>query len=162
VPLDRLIPIKDLYPYQSAFLWHPCTNQSYDAKRLRIRGQNYPTGLGVRAPAYARYILKPEWSRFVALAGVDDNLLDPDNGANLAQYPSVVFKVFIDGRPMAESPVMRISQVPWRFDVPIPSGSRQLVLVCDDAGSRSPCDLGNWVNAGFVASKAEPGSLDEN
>jgi hypothetical protein len=153
VPLDRLVPIKDLYTYQSVFLWHPRTNQSYDAKPLRIRGQTYSNGLGMRAPAYARYDLKPEWSRFVALAGIDDNLLDRGNGANLAQYPSLVFKVFIDGRLAAESPVMRISQVPWRFDVPIPSGSRQLVLVCDDAGSRSPCDLGNWVEAGFLLNK---------
>jgi hypothetical protein len=89
----------------------------------------------------------------VALAGVDDNLLDQNLGSNGARYPSVVFKVFVDGRLAAESPVMRISQVPWRFDVPIPPGSRQIVLVCDDAGSRSPYDLGNWVEAGFVLDK---------
>ena len=150
VPLDSLVPIKDLYTYQSAFLWHPVANHSYENNPLRIRGRNFAQGLGMRAPAYARYDLQPEWSRFVALVGIDDKLLDRDNGANIAQYPSVVFKVIIDGRLAAESPVMRISQVPWRFDVPIPSGSRQLTVVCDDAESRSPYDLGNWVEAGFL------------
>ena len=113
----------------------------------------YAKGYGMRAPAYLRYDLKPEWSRFVALAGVDDNMLAHELGRSIAMYPSVVFKVFIDGRLAAESPVTRISQAPWRFDVPIPPGARQIVLVCDDAGSRSPYDLGNWVEAGFVLEK---------
>jgi len=44
---------------------------------------------------------------------------------------------------------MRISQEPWRFDVKIPQGSRQIILVCDDMEDRSPYNLGNWVNTGF-------------
>ena len=84
---------------------------------------------------------------------VDDNMLSHELGRSIAMYPSVVFKVFIDGRLAAESPVTRISQAPWRFDVPIPPGARQIVLVCDDAGSRSPYDLGDWVEAGFVLKK---------
>jgi hypothetical protein len=48
---------------------------------------------------------------------------------------------------------MHVSQVPWRAVVPFPSDSRQIVFVCDDAGSRSPYDLGNWVEAGFVLDK---------
>lgn len=153
LPLGGLTTVTDLYakngPVHAAFLLHPQANQSYAGKPLRIRGQKYTAGLGMRAPAYARYDLKPEMRRFVALAGVDDNLLDQHLGSNAARYPSVVFKVFVDGQLAAESPVMRISQVPWRFDVPIPPGSRQIVLVCDDANSRSPYDLGNWVEAGF-------------
>jgi hypothetical protein len=47
----------------------------------------------MRAPAYIRYSLKPEWKSFVALAGVDDNMLDVQLGRNLAMYPKMVFKV---------------------------------------------------------------------
>jgi hypothetical protein len=162
VALETLPAVADQYtrngPQYGVFIWHPHKNESYDGKPLRIRGRPYPTGLGMRAPAYARYDLQPAWARFVALAGVDDHLIDHDLGANLARYPSLVFKVFIDGQLAAESPVMRISQTPWRFDVPIPSGSRQIVLVCDDAGSRSPYDLGNWVEAGFLL---RPGTVLE-
>jgi hypothetical protein len=43
------------------------------------------------------YEIKPEWKRFVALAGADENLVSMSNGSNLAMHPSVVFKVFIDG-----------------------------------------------------------------
>ena len=155
VTIDRLAPVVDLYakngPEYAAFLWHPKINQSYEGKPLRVRGQQYAGGLGMRAPAYARYDLKPEYRRFVALAGVDDHMIDRNHGANIARYPSVVFKIFLDGQLAAQSPVVRISQAPWRFDVPIPPGSRQIVLVCDDADSRSPYDLGNWVDAGFLS-----------
>ena len=61
--------------------------------------------------------------------------------------------LFIDGRPVGQSPVMRISQPAWRFHIPIPPGSRQITLCATDAGDRSPYDLANWVDAGFVAGK---------
>jgi hypothetical protein len=153
VDLDLVRPVTDLYAAVNgetfACLWHPRMNQSFEGKPLRIRGQKYAKGVGMKAPAYIRYDLKPEWKRFVALAGVADDMLDINLGRNLARYPSVVFKVFVDGELAAESPVMRISQTPWRFDVPLPEGSRVLSLAVSDAGDRSPYDLANWVAAGF-------------
>jgi hypothetical protein len=153
ITLDKLVPVKDLYAQISdihaSFLWLPVVNRSYEEKSLRIREKTYENGIGMRAPAYVRYMIKPEWKRFVALAGVDDNMLTHYLGANIAGLPKVVFKIFIDGKLTAESPVMRISQEPWRFDVPFPAESRQIVLVCDEAGERSPYNLGNWVEAGF-------------
>jgi hypothetical protein len=65
-------------------------------------------------------------------------------------HSSVVFCIYIDGVKMAESPVMRLSQEPWRFDVVIPKGSRRINISCMDAGSNSMLDYGNWANAGFV------------
>lgn len=153
ITLDKLIPVKDLYAQISdvhaSFLWLPVLNHSYEEKALRIREKTYESGIGMRAPAYIRYMIKPEWKRFVALAGVDDNMLTHNLGVNIAGLPEVVFKIFIDGNLTAESPVMRISQETWRFDIPIPAESRQIVLVCDEAGERNPWNLGNWVDAGF-------------
>ena len=99
--------------------------------------------------------MKPEYDRFVVLAGVDDNMLDMHLGRFVAGHPSVVLKVFLDGKLTAESPVMRISQEPWRFDVKIPAGARQIDVVAVDADSRSPYDLANWVEAGFVLKNAK-------
>ena len=154
LPLDTLTPMADLYaaagPVYAACLWQPVMNQSFERQPLRMRAVTYDKGVGMRAPAYLRYEIGPQWDRFVALAGIDDNLLDKDLGRNLAMYPSVVFKVFIDGQCMAQSPVMRISQAPWRFDVKIPAGSRRISLVADDDGKHSPYNLANWAGAGFV------------
>ena len=148
VPLEGLQLVPDLY--SASWLWQPKKDASYDGQPLRIRGTRYAKGYGTRAPAYLRFDLKPEWTRFVALAGVDDNMLNHDLGLEIAGFPLVVFKVFLDGKLAAESPATRISQAPWRFNVPIPPGSRQIVLVSDDAGARGPYNLGNWVEAGFV------------
>ena len=137
----------------SIWFWHPQKNESFEKRVLQIRKKTYARGLGMRAPAYARYELKPEYDRFVALVGNDDHLSDDKDGRFVAMYSSVVYRVTIDGVLAAESPVMRISFEPWRFDVKIPEGARQINLVTMDAGSRSAYDLGNWVDAGFVLKK---------
>lgn len=117
---------------------------------LRLRGERFEKGVGMHAPSQLIYELKPEYERFVAEVGVDDYLVDVQHGSNLGMHPSVVFKVFIDGKLAASSPVMRILEVPWRMDVPIPPGSRRISLVATDAGDGNREDLANWVNAGFV------------
>ncbi|HMO66039.1 MAG TPA: NPCBM/NEW2 domain-containing protein, partial [Verrucomicrobiota bacterium] len=110
-------------------------------------------GLGIHAPCALAYELKPEYRRFVALAGADENLIAVSHGSNLARYPSVIFKVFLDGREAAASPVMRVQSPAWRFDVELPAGARTISLVAMDAGDGSREDFANWVNAGFVVEK---------
>ena len=129
------------------------TNRSYAGTDLRIRGVKYAKGLGVHAPAQTVYAIQPEYSRFVALAGIDDSIRDKNMGRERAMYPSVVFRVFLDGELAAESPVLRISQEPWRVSIAIPRGSRAISLAATDAGDGNRHDLADWVNAGFVLRK---------
>jgi nicotinamidase-related amidase len=131
-------------------LWYPQKWKSFEGKPLRIRNVTYAHGLGFRAPSSVQYAIKPEYKRFVALAGVDDNIIGQENARFVGMHCSVVFCVYIDGVKIAESPVMRLSQEPWRFDVAIPEGSRRINISCMDAGSRDILDYGNWVNAGFI------------
>ena len=65
----------------------------------------------------------------------------------------MVFKVFIDGKEAAASPVMRVLSSAWRFDVPIPAGSKFINLVAMDAGDGSREDFADWANAGFIVRK---------
>jgi nicotinamidase-related amidase len=149
VAVGELKPVPRQYPHLDCF-WLPKVNRSYEGKPLQVRGRRYAAGLGMRAPANELYELKPEYERFVALAGVDDNRVSEDMGRSVAMHASLVFQVFVDGELAAESPVVRTGQEPWRFDVKLPRVARRINLVTADAGSRSPYDLGNWVNAGFV------------
>ncbi|HAV60761.1 MAG TPA: hypothetical protein DCY13_00150, partial [Verrucomicrobiales bacterium] len=82
-----------------------------------------------------------------------EQLVTISNGSNLAKYPSIVFKIFIDGREAAASPVMRIQSPAWRFDVEIPQGARAISLIAMDAGDGSREDFADWVEAGFVLKK---------
>jgi len=152
--LDAIKSLPDPYgrhaPVLNACLWHPVANKSYNRQRLRVRGQGYEKGLGMRAPSNARYALKPEYRTFVALVGVDDSICNRNRGRNVAMHSSVVFKVFVDGKLLAQSPVMRTLTGPWGFEVNLPQGARQINLAVTDAGTRSSYDLGNWCQAGFV------------
>jgi nicotinamidase-related amidase len=148
VYLDRL---KAAVPYRPNWRWEPKSNQSFGGAPLSIRDATYGKGMGMRAPGNLLYEIKPGYDRFVARAGVDDEPFRQRSRAQfLATYPSVRFQVYIDGTLASESPIMRLSQEPWRFDVKIPSHSRLINLVLTDAGSRSPLDLADWVDAGFV------------
>jgi hypothetical protein len=151
VYLDDLDYIPNEYLKTVNFcIWYPVKSKSFEGKALKVRGKTYQHGLGFRAPSSVQYEIKPEYKRFVALAGVDENMLSQNNGRFLAMHPSVIFKVFIDGKLAAESPVMRISQEPWRFDIAIPPNSRRINISCTDANSRNILDYGNWLDAGFV------------
>jgi hypothetical protein len=164
IPALPDIHMSDLTPVRSVGFGHtyggvvrysgntgpPRKDQSNLAQPLRVNRQVYQRGLGVHAPCEVTYDLKPDYLRFVALAGVDENLIQISNGSNLAKYPSVVFKVFIDGAEVSASPVMRILFPAWRFDVTIPPGAKSISLVAMDAGDGSREDFADWVNAGFV------------
>jgi nicotinamidase-related amidase len=146
--LDQLKP---LTPARPDWRWEVKTNQAFTGGPLKIRECTYNMGVGMRAPANVLYEVKPSYARFVARAGIDDDPFQQrPNARFLATYPSAQFQVYIDGNLASESPVMRLGQEPWRFDVRIPERSRLINMVVTDAGSRSPLDLADWVDAGFV------------
>ena len=128
----------------------PVLNRSYSGGEIVLRGESYAAGIGVDAPSQLLYAILPEYRRFVGRAGVDEGIVADDLGRAVAMYPSVVFRVYIDGRLAAESPPMRIQHEPWRFDVEIPSGSRAISLVAADGGNGNRHDLADWIEAGFV------------
>ena len=129
----------------------PSLDASYLHVPLKLRGVPYEKGLGVEAPSQLLYGLKPDYTCFVGLAGIDETMLEDENGRNRAMHPSVIFKVYIDGNLMAESPIMRISQEPWRFEVDIPSGSKKISLVVVPNSENTRENFANWVNAGFIS-----------
>ncbi len=131
----------------------PQKDKSNLGQDLKIARSVHQHGLGVHAPCELVYAIKPEYRRFVALAGADENIVGMSNGSNLAKYPSIVFKVFIDGKQAAASPVMRVLSPAWRFDVEIPAGARMISVVAMDAGDGSREDFADWADAGFILQK---------
>ena len=131
----------------------PQKDKSNLDQELKINRAVYQQGMGVHAPCALMYEIKPEYKSFVALAGADENLISISNGSNLARYPSVVFKVFIDFKEAAASPALRVLSPAWRFNVPIPDGASIINLVAMDAGDGSREDFADWANAGFVVGR---------
>lgn len=149
VYVDQLQPVKPVL--RPDWRWEPKIDRAFTGASLSIRDAAYSKGIGMRAPANLLYEIQPGYDRFVARAGVDDApYRERPHAQFLATYPSARFQVYIDGTPTAESPVMRLSQEPWRFDIKIPANSRLINLVVSGIGSHSPLDLANWVDAGFI------------
>lgn len=161
------VAVGDLHPVRSVGFGHtyggqvrysgmtqaPQKDRSNRGEELRLDRRVFSRGLGVHAPCEVTYAIPMGARRFVALAGVDENLVRMNHGSNLARYPSVVFKVFVDGKEIAGSPVMRMQTPAWRFDEALAKGARKLSLVVMDAGDGNREDYANWAEAGFVMEK---------
>ena len=151
------VHLSDLEPIETSFHPYnvnaPKTDRSVRRTQLKMRGVKYERGMGVLAPAQLVYELDAKYDRFVARAGVDEAMMCDCYGWGNAIYPAIIFRVFIDGKLAAESPVQRINEEPWRFDVAIPRGSRIISLAAVSAGDTFGFDHADWANAGFVLGK---------
>lgn len=117
---------------------------------MTLRGVDYHQGITLHAPGWIEFRIPPGTTRFVALAGADDAPKGRFNAQFLGQRPSMVFRVVVDGKRVADSPVMRLGQVPWPFDIPLPKDAKTLRLEVADAGDGSRLDYGDFVQAGFL------------
>lgn len=141
--------------------------RSVDGHVLTNRDRKFGQGIGVQAPSELVFALKPEYRRFVALAGVDDECMHWDHPDGLPQWPQwsrpihgptsyrisqVIFQVSIDGRTVAETPPLFNGVLAWGIDVEIPPGARQMALRVKDVESRltDPHGHGDWLDAGFI------------
>lgn len=125
----------------------PQKDKSIEGRPLSVAGSTFAKGLGTHADSEIVYDLHPEYARFVAVAGIDDEIA--------LGKASVVFRVEIDGVIVA-SPVVRRDgrSQRWHFDLPIPPGSRRLKLVAWGTHDGVSYDHADWVNAGFVTQYA--------
>ncbi len=136
--------LSDLKPLRATVGWggRPQMDRSIQGGPLSIGGNRYARGVGVHAVSAMDYELKPDLRRFVAVVGVDDEMKD-------CSQASVVFEVWLDGRPTARSILMRPGDC-YYFDVPIPAGSKRVRLVVGDGGDSIYADHADWANAGFL------------
>jgi hypothetical protein len=143
-------------------------NRSVVGNVLTNHDRKFSKGIGVQAPSEIVFPIKPEYKRFVALAGVDDECTRWDNPDGLKQHPwqwsrsihgptsyrmsQVIFEVEIDGKTVAETPRLFNGEKAWGFDVEIPQGAQQIALRVKDVESRTtdPHGHGDWLDAGFI------------
>ncbi|MBM4080071.1 MAG: DUF1080 domain-containing protein, partial [Planctomycetes bacterium] len=118
----------------------PRKDTSIEDNPIRIRGEVFKRGMGVHAVSELVYPLAPQFKRFVAVVGVDD---EKDSG-------SVTFEVQADQKSLFKSEKVTRTSDAACIDVEIPKGSQQLRLLVGDAGDGIGCDHADWANAGFM------------
>jgi hypothetical protein len=142
-------------------------DRSVDGNVLSNRDYKFEKGIGVQAPSRLVFPLKPEYRRFVALVGVDDECMRWDSPDGLQQWPQwsrkiegptsyrlnqIVFSVSIDGKPVTRTPALFNGDRIWGINIRIPEGSREIELAVVDVDSNitDPHGHGDWLNAGFL------------
>jgi hypothetical protein len=126
-----------------------CHRQQVIKQDFQTRGFFYGHGVEFSAPSSVLLAIHPHYGRFVALVGIDDSLWNRRRPCFFVAQSALIFRVFIDGKLVAESPIMRLYQEPWRFDVVLPMASRRLILSMMDPWPRNLINYGSWLNAGF-------------
>ena len=120
---------------------------------LTIGGEVFQRGIGTHAVSTITYPLKPEYRRFVAVAGLDDSQRHQKSGS-----VEFIVRIVREDRTTTEaarSPKLLWNKAGrWHFDIPIPTGARAIQLVVEDAGDGIRCDLADWANAGFLSQMA--------
>ncbi|MFI6095778.1 beta-galactosidase [Lentzea sp. NPDC051213] len=111
-----------------------------DGRPISLRGNVFPRGLGAHALSEIELYLAGACDRFVATVGVDD---ETKGGG------SVAFRVLLDGRTVATTPVLTGTSAPVPLDVPV-SGGQVLSLVVDDAGNGNASDHADWAMASLT------------
>jgi hypothetical protein len=109
---------------------------------LRLGLRMYAKGIGTHAPSEIAYALDGKYARFHAEVG----------GAEARG--TVVFQVFGDDEPLAETGLMHGLREVTTIDVSV-EGVDRLRLVVTDGGDDYHCDMANWASARLLKGAAE-------
>ncbi len=113
---------------------------------LKVGEQTYEKGLGTHAAAATEIVLRSDFIRFEAEAGIQRQ------GGGRG---SVVFEVYVDGEKRASVGPLSDDAPPQPISVDV-KGGRVLRLVTLDGGDGIGCDVANWLNARFVLDPNTP------
>ncbi len=146
VPPPPQVHLSALTPIRATVGWGEKVrvDRSIQDRTLSVAGREHSKGLGAHARSELVYEIPKEYKRFVSVVGVDDEM------KGYREIASITFSVLVDGKPIAESPVLRVGDR-WHFDVAIPAGARRIHLLAGDAGDGINADHADWVEAGFVS-----------
>jgi len=144
LPPNPDIYISDLEPVVSTVGYFETAkvDRSTQNKPIQLAGKHYEKGMGVSAHSELAYTLQPEFKAFVAVVGIDDEMID-------FKPASVTFQVWTDDRLLEESPLMKPGQY-WHLNVKLPEDAKRVRLIVTDGGDGIHGDHGDWANAGFV------------
>jgi len=132
----------------------PHKQRSVNGTPIMLHGKRYEHGIGTHANSSFAIDLKGGALRFSADVGIDDEVGDQGR---------VRFSVYVDGRRVALSGVLRGGGGARHLDVPL-TGARRLDLIVEPAGNAIDFDHADWADAQIVltgASSAAPVSIKE-
>jgi hypothetical protein len=101
-------------------LFAPRNDQSFDGRPLTIGKQTFAKGLAIHSRTELDYRLPGKFSKFLALATIDDNVRPTGD---------VVLRISLDGKLLGEHRVTGKLDAPVKLEYDITGGSRLSILV---------------------------------
>lgn len=120
--------------------------------KIRIKDKEYARGLGHHANSSIVLDLSGEFKAFEAEVG--------SQWQGGATAGSVLFQVFVDGKKVFDSGVMRENDAPKPVSVSV-EGADELQLVVTDAGDGITADSANWADARLIRNPTVVKTRDE-
>ena len=111
-------------------------DSSFAGGALTIGNTAFTQGIGCHAPTMLTYSLGHDWRWLTFYTGV---------AAEIKDTGSVVVQVWLDGKQVCETPILRAHEVPVYVSLPI-AGARELRIVCNGAGDGFTADHVNLCN----------------
>jgi alpha-galactosidase len=118
----------------------PAARHTVDGNPLRLKGVEYPHGVGTHARSEFRILLNGAATRFTSMVGLDDERTGQG---------SIVFQVWVDGKMAAISPELHGGDAPRFIDVDL-KGAKRLMLIVGDAGDGIENDHADWAGASIT------------
>jgi len=118
-------------------------NRSISGRRLQLDGTRYTHGIGVRAYSRLTYNLGGRYTSLTVRLGIDDEV---------GRGGSAVFLVYVDGKRMYSSPVLRGSSRARTVALRL-TGARTLTLQVTSPGASRTLHHADWVSPTLVRVK---------
>ena len=149
---DKVMWLSDLDLSKMTAGWgKPQTDKSVQGKNMSIGGQKFDKGVGTHADSVMYVDLKGDAKKFTAWAGVDDEVK--------GQIGSVVFRVWGDGRQLANSGVVKTDERAKKIDVEL-TGIKTLILLVNSAGDGIDYDHADWAEAKIEYRQKAPEAME--
>ena len=150
LPPAPAVSVMKLQPISAVVGWGTMqTGKSIQGRPLTLGSHVYTDGIGLHAIADVVYDRKPQWKRFVAVAGLDEEMRAENQSSLICRV--VAEDTAGERQVVGKSPVLQFGKVEqWYFNVELPTDCKRIHLVVDDAGNGIASDHADWVNAGFL------------
>jgi hypothetical protein len=139
--ISKIKYLSDLKPrdvkyvsFWEIFLYEYRRDRSLDGPPITLKGKSYPRGLAMHSKTTLRYRIAGEYSRFQALAGIDDSVADLGHIVQLT--------ITGDGKPLFDGEI-KGREPPRPLDLDV-AGVRDLEIVADFGSDIS--DIGDHLD----------------
>ncbi len=134
-PMAAVVRLEDLdLSFMQQGWGTPHKNESVGGHPLRVAGVTYKHGIGTHAASYFKIDLFGDAQRFSALCGINDA---PKTG-------KVRFEIFVDGKRVAQSPIMTGQTPAHRLTADL-RRAKSLLLVVEPATASIDFDHADWI-----------------